>query len=356
VLERRRPDVVVVGPWTTAEHALPHLRRPASGATVVVDSCDLHFLREQREAEVRGEPVSAEMSARRRRELAVYAAADHVVCVTVEEADLLARELPGIRVSVVGNVHPAVESDTERSARTGLLFVGNANHAPNVDAVRWWRDEIGPRLAGRLPEAELTVVGNDPRGALRALAGPGVRVQGWVPDVGPYLQNALVSVAPLRYGAGMKGKVGEALAAGVPVVATSIAAEGMRLRDSQHALLADDADSFVDAVVRLHDDAVLWERLRSEGRRHVEQLAGLDAVRQQLTTLLSRLDGTAVPASSRRERRAALRAGARGRGRHEPVSGPVQLPRQVPLGGRTSGRRHPVPPQAGPRDSKSATS
>ncbi len=246
---------------------------------------------------------------------------------------MLSRALPGVRVSVVGNVHPAVEAGPDRSGRTGLLFVGNANHRPNVDAVRWWRDEIAPLLAQQLPGVQLTVVGNDPVGALRELQGPGIRVLGWVPETRPHLDEALVSVAPLRYGAGMKGKLGEAMAAGLPVVATTIAAEGMELVQDEHALLASDAPLFAAAVVRLHEDAQLWERLRGSAREHVDAIAGEHAVHRQLRELLGGLDrpprGALQP---RKQRRAAAKAAARagregaGAGADTPACRPTARP------------------------------
>ena len=110
------------------------------------------------------------------------------------------------------------------------------------------------------------MVGNDPQGAAAAFAGPGITVTGTVVSTLPFLHQARVSVAPLRYGAGMKGKVGEALATGLPVVLTSVAAEGMGLVDGEHVLVADTAEAFAAAVQRLCTDAELWRRLRDAGR------------------------------------------------------------------------------------------
>jgi O-antigen biosynthesis protein len=117
----------------------------------------------------------------------------------------------------------------------------------------------------------------------------------------PFLHQARVSVAPLRYGAGMKGKVGEALATGLPVVLTSVAAEGMGLVDGEHVLVADTADAFADAVQRLSTDAELWRRLRDAGRAHVARHFGIDRMRQAVDAMLDTtpIDDDAEPGLSR---------------------------------------------------------
>lgn len=349
VIADRAPDLVLAGPWMAAELVLPVVRRVAPRTTVVVDTCDLHFVREEREAALSGDNLPDGLRERRERELAVYRAADRVVCVTDAEAELLNRVLPDVRISVVGNAHDRVDTGPHFADRKGFLFVGNANHTPNVDAVAWWRAEIAPRLSQRLPGVGLTVVGNDPAGRLRALQGEGVDVVGWVPDTLPYLHSARVSVAPLRYGAGMKGKVGEALMAGLPLVGTSVATEGMAIRDNAHALVADDPDSLVAALVRLHEDEGLWSSLREAGRAHIECLAGVDVMRQQVSDLLRLLPDvdTASDGLSRHERRASQRRSRRKGGSAQPVPGHQRSP-----GGSSAMRpadsRHPRAPEAFP--------
>jgi glycosyltransferase involved in cell wall biosynthesis len=188
-----------------------------------------------------------------------------VVCVTDSDAEVVRAEIPGADIVVVPNAHAEVPEGPGFEQRTGFLFVGNFNHPPNADAVAWWKRDIAPLLAETRPQTELTVIGNDPMGTARELAGPGITVGGAVVSTLPYLHQARVSVAPLRYGAGMKSKVGEALAAGIPVVLTSVAAEGMGLVHEEHVLIADTADDFAAAVQRLYDDPELWERLRQAG-------------------------------------------------------------------------------------------
>ncbi|HUY22372.1 MAG TPA: glycosyltransferase [Acidimicrobiales bacterium] len=297
LFSRRHFDVVVVSPWTTAEGVIEHVRRLAPEATLVVDTNDVHFVRLQRAAMLTGGSTS-EVAEAKRRELAVYRQADRIVCVTDDDAEAVRSEIPDADIVIVPNAHAEVACGPGFEQRTGCLFVGNFNHPPNADALSWWKQEIGPALSARHPGAELTVIGNDPRGEAATFAGPGITVAGTVPSTVPFLHEARVSVAPLRYGAGMKGKVGEALATGLPVVLTSIAAEGMGLVDGEHVLVADTAEAFADAVHRLYTDRALWERLRQAGRAHVAKHFGIDRMRQGVRDMLPDVPASA-PARGR---------------------------------------------------------
>ena len=289
-------DVIVVSPWSTAELILDAIRLHAPRATVIVDTNDVHFLRLQRGAAVSWRN-SADVVDAKRRELAVYRRADRIVCVTEPDAEAVRAEIPGADIVIVPNAHAEMEPGPGFDERSGCLFVGNFNHPPNGDAVAWWKQEIGPRLAQRLPEAGLTVVGNDPLGVAAEFAGPGITVAGTVPSTLPYLRQARVSVAPLRFGAGMKGKVGEALAAGLPVVLTPVAAEGMDLVHEEHVLVAEGAEEFAAAVERLHRDRQLWEKLSEAGRAHAARHFGLERMRRGGSDLLDDLPVTRAPLS-----------------------------------------------------------
>ncbi|HEY7946182.1 MAG TPA: glycosyltransferase, partial [Acidimicrobiales bacterium] len=150
-------DVIVVSPWSTAEIALDDLRHHAPHATIIVDTNDVHFLRLERAAAVAGAP-SADAVDTKRRELSVYRRADRVVCVTDADAAVVRAEIPDADIVVVGNAHGEVDAGPGFDERTGCLFVGNFNHQPNGDAVFWWQQEIGPRLAALVPGAGLTVI------------------------------------------------------------------------------------------------------------------------------------------------------------------------------------------------------
>jgi sugar transferase (PEP-CTERM/EpsH1 system associated) len=154
-------------------------------------------------------------------------------------------------------------------ARTGVVFVGNLGYFPNVDAVTWFVDAVLPRLP---PAVRLTLVGAKPAPAIVRLAASNPRVElvGPVPDVHPHLARAAVAIVPLRAGSGQQLKMIEAMAAGTPVVATSLSAQGMGVTDGEQLLVADEAGAMAEAVVRLLSDEALAGRLATQARRFVE--------------------------------------------------------------------------------------
>lgn len=291
-----RFDVAMVSRHYVAAEFLPLLRRHAPQATVLFDTVDLHYLRERRAAELSGDAGALRAAGTTRRsELALIAAADATLVVSDAEQAVLAEDAPAARVHVLSNLHDLAPTGKGRAARCDLLFVGGFRHPPNVDAVRWFVEDIFPKVRARLPEVVFHCIGGDVPDAIARLGErPGVRIHGHVPDLDPWLGAARVSVAPLRYGAGVKGKVNQAMAHGLPVVATSAAVEGMHLRDGEDVLVADDAAAFADAMVRLHDDDALWQTLSGNGRRNVAAHFSADAA---LATVRQLFFGDAAPAT-----------------------------------------------------------
>ena len=174
-----------------------------------------------------------------------------------------------------------------RDGRRDLLFVGGFSHTPNVDAILYFRREIFPLVLQRLPQMRLWVVGNAPPPEIVALASENVIVTGYALYLVPYLEAALVSVAPLRFGSGMKGKIGEAMAWGIPVVTTTIGAEGMGLQDGVDALIADTPEGFALRIIQLHQNPELWNSVVQKARKRVEREWSPDAVDRSLTQILA---------------------------------------------------------------------
>lgn len=291
-----RFDAALVSRHYVAGPLLPLLRRLAPQARIVFDTVDLHFLREQRSADYGA--ATAQVAATRTSELALVAAADATLVVSHAERALLAQLAPQARVEVLSNLHAVVEDAPGFTARSGLLFVGGFHHPPNTDAVLWFVREVMPLLRAHLPGVPLHVVGADPPAPIRALAAADVRIHGHVPDLAPLLRQARVSIAPLRFGAGVKGKVNQAMAHGLPVVATAIAAEGMHLHDGIDVLLADDAAAFADAVIHLYTDPARWQRLADGGRDNVRLHFSADAARETVRRVFFDIPGHTGPTTA----------------------------------------------------------
>lgn len=283
VLTRPQPAIAMLGP----------VRQYAPRAAVVYDTVDLHHVRLAREAALADSEGHvnrfrrrAEAATHRELERVLVDECDVTLVVSDAEADAVRRLVPGSDVRVLSNIHPDVTTrPTPRSQHIG--FVGNYLHRPNVDAVSWFVGHVLPRVLRAEPEVVFDVLGADPPPQIRALAGAAVRVHGWVPDLGPHLRRLAVGVAPLRFGAGVKGKVGELVSHGVPVVGTPTAFEGMALRDGVHVEVAAEPAELATRIVGLLQDR---ERAGRLARSAAQQLSARFGRRAALTTLTDLLD------------------------------------------------------------------
>jgi FkbM family methyltransferase len=268
---------------------VPTLRARQPGAVIVVDSVDVHFARE--EAAARLGLLSPERAAATRRdELAAYRAADAVIVVTPEDAEVLRQEGGTPPLWIVPNA-VSIRVRRERARNPQVLFIGGFRHPPNVDAVTWLVRDIWPRVRRAVPAATLNIVGSNPTAEVTALGGTaGVCMIGYVPDTAPFLDEAAVSVAPLRYGAGMKGKVNEAMAFGVPVVATTFGVQGLPVVNGTHAVVADRADDFADAVIRLLMDPIAASEVGGAGQELAKNYSP-----EAASALLNRMLNQLVP-------------------------------------------------------------
>jgi GT2 family glycosyltransferase len=268
-----------------AADLLPVVRTHAPGAIVVYDTVDLHFLRRERQAAIGAAGGTTAIVD----ELAIVTAADATIAISADEGGVLRRLAPDAAVFEIPNVHTIDDCAVTLADRRDLLFVAGFQHDPNVDAVVHFVHEVLPRIRERLPEVTLTVVGSHPPTKVEALAGPHVRVLGWVPDLTEIYRSHRVVVAPLRYGAGLKGKVGESLGMGVPTVTTPIGAEGFGAEHRRHLLIGNLPDDFAELVVELYTDECLWRTLADEGRALIEERFSPGIVRHALERMLNQL-------------------------------------------------------------------
>jgi hypothetical protein len=211
-------DLALLAFWEPASRLLPIIRAVSPQTRVVVDSIDMHFLREaRRRVHVVGAGLDDGFGARIASELGAYQAADAVLTVSAKEAAFLGDFLGPERIHEVPLPHTGRRSPTPFEARRGILFTGNFRHTPNGEAVEYLCRDVVPRLApDLLAEHPIYVVGSrlDAGIAEHARGMDAVRMVGWVPSVEPYLAQARACVVPLLHGAGVKGKVVESLMAG----------------------------------------------------------------------------------------------------------------------------------------------
>lgn len=289
-LKREGPslDAVMLCRHYVANTHLSLVRKYAPSARVLFDTVDLHHIREMRAARHADDP-ERERRARRTRhqELDLIRQADTTFVVSSMEKQWLEEDLPDADIRLLSNIHHTHPCGPDFDDRQDLMFVGGWGHPPNRDAIHWLVEEIMPLIRQQLPEMVLHLIGDLPEQARAPLQQPGIHIHGRVPNLEPLLQQCRLSLAPLRYGAGVKGKINQAMGYGVPVVATSMAVEGMYLTDGQDVLVADTAETFAAAVARVYQDPVLWRTLASDGMDNVRQHFSFEAARQCLESVLT---------------------------------------------------------------------
>lgn len=288
-------DTIILSRHYVAREYLGLARLYAPRAKLVFDTVDLHYLREQRAADIENRPeLARQAAATRRQEIGLMRECDLTLVVSPVEQAILANDAPGVAVDVLSNVHEVYGCRVPFAARRDLVFVGGFRHPPNEDAVLWYAREVHPRVRAALPDVVLHVVGSEVSAAVQALAGDDLVVHGFVDDLAPLMDGCRLSIAPLRYGAGVKGKVNMAMSYGLPVVATSMAVEGMHVQAGDDVLVAADAEAFAAAVIALYRDETLWNRLSRNGlanvERHFSFAAAETAIRRIVTLPRSNRD------------------------------------------------------------------
>jgi FkbM family methyltransferase len=272
-----------------AETILPIIRRVAPSARVIFHAPDLYFLREMREAGLRQDQAAHERAIMTRdREVAMMSRADLVVVVSTAEVPVLQEVLPNTPVAVFPVLYaPVIAAPQGYSNRENIFFLGGFGHSPNVNAVEWFANEVWPHVREALPKVEFQIIGAEAPEPVLALGdSPGIKVVGFVQDLNPVLETLRLGVAPLLYGAGIKGKVAVTMGAGIPCVCTEIAAEGMGIKNDVHALVENDPVRFAQAVVSLYQNEVQWTRLSKEGQMLVQDKFGHAANRAALLKVL----------------------------------------------------------------------
>ena len=248
-------DLVYLHRLGNAAQFAPLVRKLMPGARILYGVADLHHLRVQRQAELEGSSELRAQAARlRAEEIAAARAADAVIVHSTHEAALLGDAVPEAAITVVPWTVPARPVQEPLALRSGVAFVGSYRHPPNVDAARFLVEAVMPLVWERVPRLEVQLVGSNMPDIVKRLAGPRVRAMGQVADLGEVFGQVRLTVAPLRYGAGLKGKVLSSLAAGVPCAMTATAAEGMALPRALARCVGGTAEALATVIIALHED------------------------------------------------------------------------------------------------------
>jgi O-antigen biosynthesis protein len=281
-------DAVVLSRCDFARKHIADVRLYAPRSRIIFDTVDLHFLRTDREAQITNNPETRE-KARQHEELEydLIDQADETWVVSTVEQKLLREARPDKSIEIVSTIVEVPGSNTPFALRRDWLFIGGFQHTPNIDAVLFFAKDIYPLVSEHLRDAKFYIIGDKAPPEVAALASERIVVAGLQRDVRPFFDSVKLSIAPLRFGAGVKGKINQSMAFGVPVVATSLAIEGMELQDREDILVADEPEDFARALIELYESEELWTRLSENGMRKTRTLYSTDAARKKLEFLFS---------------------------------------------------------------------
>jgi GT2 family glycosyltransferase/glycosyltransferase involved in cell wall biosynthesis len=285
-----RYDLVLVSRFTVAERHISALRKNCLNAKIWLHTVDLHSLRAAREYDLLGKLDKAtEAEHLKARELSMIQESDLSTVVSVAEYDYLLKEKINAKVKVLPYARDVSGTNVGFLGRKGILFVGGFQHGPNVDAVVFFISNVMPILRKHRAVHTFYIAGSNIPKVILDLSGEDVVILGHVPELKPILDQMLVSVAPLRYGAGIKGKIGTSLSAGLPTVATSIAAEGMSLVSGEHVLVADSPDDIAKAIIEICTNRDLWNKLSVNGIEFAQKQWGARRAWDNMKEVLAEL-------------------------------------------------------------------
>jgi len=243
------------------------ISRSCSNARIIFNTVDLHFLRLQRQAELENSASLFEKSRQyKEHELNIMRLSHAAIVISATEKKLLEREMPDQKIVHIPFIREIQPAESHFSNRRDIIFIGGFAHPPNVDAIHYFVDNIWQAIRAELPDVNLLVVGsNTPESILELGRTSGIDVLGFVENVSPLLHRCRLSIAPLRYGAGIKGKVGTSLAHGLPCVASPVAAEGMGLTHNRDIMIASTDQEFSESVISTYKEEDFWKKVSQNG-------------------------------------------------------------------------------------------
>ncbi|WP_128572125.1 glycosyltransferase family 4 protein [Chryseobacterium sp. P1-3] len=228
------------------------------------DMVDIHFLRFKRAIEIEPNRISLKKNYKHffHLETVIAPQLDYIIAISDKEKEIMSQYADRDKIITISNIHEPKIDISERKnfhESNGIIFIGSI-HEPNIDAVKFLYEKIMPLVWKTNPELQVSVIGNV-ADKLDIRQYPRFKFLGFVESIEEYFMNSKIMVAPLRFGAGVKGKIGQAFEYFFPVVTTDIGAEGMRLTDGKNVLIANDENSFAQAILRLNNDEELWNTL-----------------------------------------------------------------------------------------------
>jgi glycosyltransferase involved in cell wall biosynthesis len=286
-----RYDLVIFSRVETAQRFMGTVKDFCQKAKTLFITVDLHFLRLERTAALENSK-SLVMRAKKikKQELDMMKQMDISTVISTYEYDLLSKVIPKIKLRLLPYTRRIDKKIKAFEDRKNIVFVGNFRHPPNIDAVKFFVSEIMPHIRKLIPDLKFYIVGSQMTKEIKALRASDIVIQGFVQDLSSFLSTFKLSVAPLRLGAGIKGKIGTSLSLGLPVISTSIGTEGMGLKNKENVIIEDKTKAFAEKLVSTYKDKRLWDKLSKNGLDHAEKNWGANKGYDKLSSILKDLD------------------------------------------------------------------
>lgn len=271
--KKLQPDVVLFDRFYTEEQFGWRVAEVCPNAMRILDTEDLHFLRKSREQKIKQDKEAPLiLSEVAKRELASIYRCDFSLIISEVEMKLLQNKLK-VDASLLhylpflDQINSKIRETRTFEDRKDFIFIGNYKHQPNVDAVLELKNKIWPLISKNLPDAELHCFGTYASKQINQLHKPEERffIKGWIEDIENTIENTRVMLAPLRFGAGLKRKLIEALQFGTPSITTRIGSEGVSDEKKWNGFILDDTVDFSEKAVQLYTDKSLWQKSQQKG-------------------------------------------------------------------------------------------
>ena len=282
-------DICVMARGPVVWPYLETIKAYAPNLRLIFNTVDLHYLRELRQAELANDESARQTAlVLRDQELELIDECDLTILLSNDELYTVREHQPEAALTVLPVVFKDIPgADQGYEQRRDILFIGSFPHKPNIDAVIYFAESVFPIIKHQIPDICFKVIGADPPEEIQRLAAiPGIEILGFVKDLEPVFADIRLTVAPLRYGAGIKGKIGTSLCYGVPCVATPMAVEGMGLTAGLNVLVGESPEAFASAVCDVYQNAEFWQTLSTEGYKFAIENYSIDVIRGRVRNLL----------------------------------------------------------------------
>ena len=283
-----RYDLIFISRGNTFNSCINQVKKYCPKAKILFHTVDLHFLREERQAKIENSKILTKQAKEsKEREISAIRKADVSTVISKEELNIISRILPNHNIQLLPLARSVISATTSFESRKDILFVGGFRHEPNVDAVKYFVREIMPLLRKEIKGVRFYIAGSNITKEILNLGSEDIFILGFVEKIQPLMNRMKLSVAPLRYGAGLKGKVCASMASGLPVVASDIAAEGFNTTNQKDLLIANSPQEFCTQIKNIYFDKRLWEKISTNGLELAQKNFGPEMLYISLSKIVS---------------------------------------------------------------------